>query len=200
MLDIIYNADISPWAKPVGKIPTLARYQALMGLKPLGRHITLAESLLKDITCTCPTCNGTGLYGTYGALGWLACPTCHGLGGAYRISLEELQALRQQVLDRYPEAGVPGWRPGYPIRCPVLAMDTGLIIDACPLLTVEPAQGELFPNEGGAKGAPFLPRETWVRDDAPPQSAPRPPAKPRVSWLGLWALAKELWRRVSIYG
>lgn len=43
MLDIIYNADISPWGKPVGKIPTLARYQALMGLKPFGRHITLAE-------------------------------------------------------------------------------------------------------------------------------------------------------------
>lgn len=108
MLDIIYNADISPWAKPVGKIPTLARYQALMGLKPLGRHIALAESLLKDITCMCPTCNGTGLYGTYGALGWLACPTCHGLGATYRITLDELQALRQRVLDRYPDAAPPG--------------------------------------------------------------------------------------------
>jgi hypothetical protein len=198
MLDIIYNADISPWAKPVGKIPTLARYQALMGLKPLGRHITLAESLLKDITCTCPTCSGTELYGTYGALGWLACPTCHGLGGAYRISLEELQALRQQVLDRYPEAGVPGWGPGYPIRCPVLAMDTGLIIDACPLRPTDPVQGELFPNVG-AEEASFLPRGTCVGKESLAQSAPKSPATPRITWLGLWGLAKVVWRRLNAY-
>ena len=151
MSDIIYGAEVSPWAKPVGMIPTFARYQAFRGLKPNGPHIALANSLLKNITCKCPTCDGTGLHGTYGGLGWLACPTCHGLGETYNITLDELQALRQQVLDHYPDAAPADWRPGYPIRCPVLQMDTWLIIDACPIQTNDPVQGELFPNVSGAE-------------------------------------------------
>jgi hypothetical protein len=68
MSDHNTDAVFSPWAKPVGMIPTFARYQAINGLKPKGLHISLDNSLLKNITCKCPTCEGTGLHGTYGGL------------------------------------------------------------------------------------------------------------------------------------
>jgi hypothetical protein len=110
MSDHNTDAVFSPRAKPVGMIPTFARYQAINGLKPKGPHISLDNSLLKNITCKCPT--------------------CHGLGETYRTTLDELQALRQQVLGRYPDAAPPDGRPGHPISCPVQEMATSLMVDA----------------------------------------------------------------------
>lgn len=94
MTDHINGTIYSPWAKPFGKIPIQARYQALTWLKPEGPHASLANKLLKNITHTCEACAGTGLHGTYGGLGWRICPACHGFGEAYAITLDELQALR----------------------------------------------------------------------------------------------------------
>lgn len=188
MTDLNSGTVFSPWAKPVGKIPTLARYQALMGLKPYGPHSSLADSLLKNITCKCTTCDGTGLYGTYGGLGWRVCPTCHGLGEIYRISPDELQALRQRVLDRYPDAAPPGWSPGHPISCPVQEIATSLVIDACPGSNNDPVQGELLPIDEGEVGTSFLPWGMCVRL----------PAQPRLSRPGLWARVKLLWRRLNV--
>ena len=143
MSHTLYDTEFSPWSKPVGRIPLMARYQSFNGLKPTGPHRGLADSLLKNTTCKCLTCDGTGLHGTYGGMGWLACPTCHGMGETYCISLEELQALRQQVLDRYPAAAVPDWRPGDPVRCPFLRMEDGLILEACPQRRDDPVQFEI---------------------------------------------------------
>lgn len=121
----------------------MARYQALYGFKPMGVHKRLVDDLLGNVTKPCNTCDGTGLYGTYGSMGWHACPDCHGFGVVYSISLKELEAGRRKVLEAYPEAGVDGWTPGVPIRCPVLMLETGEIIDACPPTKQEPVQGEL---------------------------------------------------------
>ena len=71
MSDHNTDAVFSPWAKPVGMIPTFARYQAINGLKPKGIHVSLANSLLKNITlqvprpataqgCTAPTADWPG--------------------------------------------------------------------------------------------------------------------------------------------
>lgn len=38
-------------------------------------------------------------------------PVCHGLGEAYTVSMEELEARRQKALESYPDDGVPNWRP-----------------------------------------------------------------------------------------
>ena len=197
MSDITDGTVFSPMAKPRGTFALMAEYQAFKGLKPIGPHRPLADSLLKNVTRKCSTCDGTGLNGTYGGLGWRLCPTCHGMGEAYRISLDELRALRQQVLDVYPDAAPPDWKPGYPIPCPVLEIATNLIISACPRMIRAPVQGELFPDDG--VGTAYLPRELCIRDVPRPQPAPRPPAQPRISWLGLRALIKLLWRRLNAY-
>lgn len=143
MTDFFKNTEVSPWAHPVGRIALLARHQALWGLKPIGPHGELAVNLLGASTRDCGLCKGSGLFGTYGGLGRLACPACHGLGVTYRVTPRELETLRQAVLARYPDAAVPGWIPGRPIRCPVLDIGRGLIIDACPVSRDEPVQLEL---------------------------------------------------------
>ena len=106
-----------------------------------------AIALLGDVTAPCTTCGGTGLHGTYGAIGWHTCPTCHGLGEVYAVSMEELESRRQKALESYLDAGVPDWRP-----------DTGELISGISRPLV---QGELFPVAQGA-GTAFLPVEWCV--------------------------------------
>lgn len=198
MTDHINGTVFSPWAKPRGMFQVMARYQAIQGLKPVGPHRRLAESLLKNITCKCSTCRGTGLYGTYGGLGWRICAVCHGLGETYSITLDELQALRQQVLDRYPDAAPHDWAPGHPISCPIREMATSLMIDACPQSSRDPVQGELIPNDEVGVGTSFLPWDMCIRVESSPQPAPRPPARPRLSWRGLWVLVRVIWQKMII--
>ena len=197
MTDHVNNTVFSPWAKPQGRFQAMARYQAITGFKPGGPHRRLADSVLKNITCKCGTCSGTGLYGTYGGLGWRICPVCHGLGETYSVTLEELQVLRQQILDRYPDAAPPDWTPGRLISCPIQEMATSLMIDACPQSSRDPVQGELLPDDKGDVGTAFLPWGMCIRAQPSAQPAPRPPAKPRLSWHGLWVLGKVLWRKLG---
>lgn len=121
----------------------MGRYQALYGLKPMSNPPGLVRELLADVTMTCETCEGTGINGSYGGMGWRACPTCHGFGVVYTISLAELEARRRKVLEAYPDVGAANWRPCVPIHCPVLDLQTGKVIDACPPTEQEPVQGDL---------------------------------------------------------
>jgi hypothetical protein len=197
MTNHIPDTVLSPCAKPKGMHRAMAHYQALCGLKPVGPHRHLAASLLKNITEPCTTCGGTGLHGTYGNLGWRICPTCHGFGEVYRISLDELGALRQKVLAQYPDAAPEDWAPGHPIFCPMLMLANGLIIDGCPPSSHDPVQEELLPDDAGEAGSKFLPWEMCIRAEPSPQSAPRAPARPRLSWQGLRVLGKVIWRKLA---
>ena len=102
----------SPWALPRNIAEAMSGYVIKYGLKPYGPHRPLADELLHGINRECETCGGTGLRGTYGAIGWVVCPECHGLGSVYTISLEDLLSRRQKVLAQYPDAEIPNWRPG----------------------------------------------------------------------------------------
>jgi len=131
--------EFSRFARPVGGLAVRARQQALYGLKHVTPEI-LKE--LRSLIVTCPQCNGTGLQGTYGNLGWRACPRCHGLGEVYK-DLVRFRKRRWAILQRHPELEVPVWEPGRPIRCPALDLKTDVITDACPLQD-EDLQLELF--------------------------------------------------------
>jgi hypothetical protein len=122
--DFIDLSGASPWAKPQGINARMAHYQAFTGVKPYGPHRRLADSLLHDITRTCQSCGGRGLGRVVGGYR-LACSTCLGMGETYSIRIDELMARRQVVLDRFPDAGVSGWCPGAPRRCPLHRADRG---------------------------------------------------------------------------
>lgn len=194
MTNHIADRVLSPCAKPKGMHRAMARYQALYGLKPVGPHRHLAASLLNNITEPCTTCGGTGLYGTYGSLGWRVCPTCRGFGEAYRISLDELEALRQKVLAQYPDAAPEGWAPGYPILCPIRILANDLMIDACPARDDDPVQRELFP----ALAVPadrWLPWGMCVPEE--PKSEPETAADAEpVNW-SFGALARFIWNKLN---
>lgn len=120
----------SPFARPRNGIEARARWQVLYGFRTQGGHYHIVYDLLGDIYDTCPTCGGTGLYGTYGGMGWRNCPKCRGLGVALTVSLEELHRLRKQIIDRYPGSAIPNWRPYQPIRLPVVDLYTGFVLEA----------------------------------------------------------------------
>lgn len=166
----------SPWVHPVGRAAIIARRTALYGFR---QHEAIA--LLGDVTAPCTTCGGTGLLGTYGAIGWHICPTCHGLGEAYTVSMDELEALRQKALKSYPDAGEPDWRP-----------DMGQLISG--IARRCDVQGELPFSDAGGGYPLFLPVERCV-GALPPQPTPSPKIKPNFSWAGLRVLLKTVWRK-----
>jgi len=111
MPDINQGANSTPREKYRGIYSMMARYQALRGVKPVGPHRRLADDLLTNITCECESCKGTGYFFICGGMVRLVCPICNSLGETYRISIGEVLALRQKVLDHYPDAETPHWRP-----------------------------------------------------------------------------------------
>jgi len=97
-----------------GLIELMGVYARLRGLKPLGDHRPLADKLFKGTTTKCLRCNGSGLLDAKRGKTWIDCPDCRGLRHVYIISREEVEAIRQKVLDAYPNAGAPWtWPPGY---------------------------------------------------------------------------------------
>lgn len=137
------EARYSPWAGSTDMFTAMARYQAFYGLKPVGPHRPLADGILRDVTCTCDACGGTGLAGTHGGLGWRLCPECHGFGGVYAISREELEARRRRVLARYPDAAPRDWQPRTPMLRPALDLESGEIVDLDEASASAPEQLEL---------------------------------------------------------
>lgn len=120
----------SPFAKPRNGIEARAQEQVLYGFRTWGAHRKMVFELLRDAYITCPTCGGTGFYGTYGGMGWRYCPACRGLGNVLVISLQELERRRRLIIDRYPGSAIAKWRPYQPIRLPVVKLDTGIVLEA----------------------------------------------------------------------
>jgi len=140
--DFIDLSGASPWARPHGINARMAHYQFFTGVKPYGPHRRLADTLLHDITRKCPACGGRGL-GRIVDGQRLACGTCHGMGTTYSIGIDELMTRRQAVLDRFPDAGVSGWCPGLPLRCPLHRADGGSEEGVSPQRNQHPLQLEL---------------------------------------------------------
>ena len=111
MANVNHGANSKPRKEYRGIYFMMARYQALRGVKPVGPHRSLADDLLTNIACECESCEGRGCFFICGGMVRLVCPICNSLGEIYSISIGELLALRQKVLDHYPDAETPHWRP-----------------------------------------------------------------------------------------
>jgi hypothetical protein len=84
----------------------MGRYQQLHGLKPIGPHRGLADRLFAGTTRRCSTCKGKGLITVAATDSWLPCPDCESIGFVWKCSLDEAKALRNQVLEAFPDAAV----------------------------------------------------------------------------------------------
>lgn len=65
----------------------------------------MVRQLLDPRRESCRTCEGRGIL-TQDLDHWRQCPSCEGTGGHWTCSLEEVEALRKQIVERYPEAGI----------------------------------------------------------------------------------------------
>ena len=81
-------------------------YQNMYGLKPIGPHRRLADELFADVSVACLTCAGRGLLDVSGGEAWIQCSDCRGMGFIWKSTSEEVKALRRQVLEDFPDAGV----------------------------------------------------------------------------------------------
>ncbi len=84
----------------------MGAYQRRYGLKPIGPHRRLADELFAGATIACPLCNGRGLRDADAGEGYLECVLCSSTGQLMRLSAEEFQARRREVLAAYPDASV----------------------------------------------------------------------------------------------
>ena len=90
----------------------MARSQTFYGLKPIGSHRPLQAELFRGTTVACEACEGRGILDRNHGAAWETCGVCRGLGGLFCITPEEVRAIRNQVLEAFPEAAaspVPGF-------------------------------------------------------------------------------------------
>lgn len=88
-------------------IEAMGAYQGFYGLKPVGPHRPLANSLLEKLVDTCAACNGNGVLGRESGDGWKTCKICHGFGRRLNSSESVFLVARKQVLKKFPGAVAP---------------------------------------------------------------------------------------------
>jgi hypothetical protein len=84
----------------------MARYQYVLGLRPIGPHRPLADRLLSSKLRTCHVCDGSGLRPGPEPR-WYLCATCEAIGAFWTISPHRVESLRRLVLEEYPDAAAP---------------------------------------------------------------------------------------------
>jgi len=88
------------------KHEAMAIYQNMHGLKPIGPHRPLADTLFGEFRAKCLPCSGTGSFDLDFGRGFRICRDCDGAGYRFELNDEETGALRQRVLESYPDAAV----------------------------------------------------------------------------------------------
>ena len=111
---VLQSSEICPVCGEVGQYDgwhygmyeAMGRYQRLYRLKPIGPHRHLADQFFDDATFACPMCSGRGLVDVDTGEGYAECSVCEGSGLLVRLSAEEFETRRRDVLSVYPEAAV----------------------------------------------------------------------------------------------
>ena len=89
---------------------SMAVYQYVYGLKPVGMHRLLAERLFAGMRDRCARCSGGGVIGDAPRSRWRVCPQCEGTGGFWNRSPDEIDAVRRRIIKEYPDAEAR-WAP-----------------------------------------------------------------------------------------
>lgn len=87
-------------------VELMCRYALRRGLSPMGPHRGYADQVFEGAFCRCLRCEGRGNLITADE-SYRLCPRCHGDGVRPTRPRPEIEALRERVLERYPDARSP---------------------------------------------------------------------------------------------
>jgi hypothetical protein len=83
-----------------------AVYRYVYELNPFGPHRPFANRVLTPLRERCVQCGGKTIL-TVDDRVWLTCLGCEGTGGVWMRPTEEVEAVRHQVIERWPGAALP---------------------------------------------------------------------------------------------
>jgi hypothetical protein len=106
----------------------MARYQYVTGLKPIGPHRPLADTLLGPLRTSCDRCGSRGVL-TIDRNRWCGCPVCEGTGGFWTADADELEAARAEIRAAFPDAVVERPTPRFLGGNLARSMRTGEVVD-----------------------------------------------------------------------
>lgn len=102
----------------------MARYQSCYGMKPMGLHRTMVREQFQGLVVDCGACDGRGLLDH--PAGYSVCSGCKGIGRVFTVPPEVVAAIRQKVLDAFPDAAAEQVS-GFPGGVVYHDLSTGLI-------------------------------------------------------------------------
>jgi hypothetical protein len=98
-------------------VEMMCRYALRSGLSPMGPHLRYANEVYEGAFCRCLRCAGRGTL-ILPDESYQPCPRCHGDGVRPALPGPEIAALRDRVLERYPDARSPRKEEGSSLRYP----------------------------------------------------------------------------------
>lgn len=101
------DGTFSHWGLSMWESAAIYRY--VYELNPIGPHRPLANALLGSIRHQCVGCRGRAIV-SVSETEWRWCGDCEGTGGVWTRETEEIEAVRCEVLARWPDAGLT-WSP-----------------------------------------------------------------------------------------
>ena len=128
---------------------SMACFQYVYGIKPLGPHREMADRLFSDMRTECERCSGRRLLDEEGGASWRACPVCEGTGGHWNRPLDEVDAALVRVLEEFPDAGAPKGTINFMSSALIRDLGNNVMIDAAP--ERRPPYGTPGPGRSGGK-------------------------------------------------
>lgn len=95
------DATVSRWR--LGMHEAMFRYELRCGWKPIGPHRQLGDALYGAVAKGCRTCDGNGLIDRLEGASYAICESCHGFGTLPLPGAPEIDAIRRQVAEAYPD-------------------------------------------------------------------------------------------------
>ena len=111
---------------------SMACYQYVYGIKPLGPHREMADRLFDGMRTGCERCSRRGLLNGEGGASWRVCPVCEGTGEHWNRPLDEVDAALAHVLEEFPDAEAPKGTINFMSSALIHDLGNNVMIDAAP--------------------------------------------------------------------
>ena len=84
----------------------MAVYRYVFDLNPVGPHRPYSDQVFADMRSACIRCAGRTVLTLGNGTAWSTCPSCEGTGGIWNCAPEAIEAVRRDILARWPGAAL----------------------------------------------------------------------------------------------